>query len=414
MNRIILTLADSMGVNFISIKSLFEKYSPQGIVGHNLVIDHLHPNVDGYFLMADGFLTALRDHRMIEFNWDSTRIKPSAYYRYDWGFTELDSMIAVVRIKHLNAGWPFQSETTVNNFRATYRPVGLIDSLAFMTVQYMDVTPSTVHKKLAAYYETRGDFKHASKEYFSMAYISPFDISSYYYAADLASKAKQFNDAIRYLQESPHADTSAYAQLMLASIYYSQKNNKEALLCIDRLQNSHTNENNYLQAQKLKYNILKDSGLGSDAEKVLAVIKNNDPSFNESNRENRLVILIPNRIRPYLEKAETLRKNGQIQEALSVLKEANAIREIPYTNLQIGKLLYSQKNIEALSYLEKAHRELKDDPSLVYCLGVLYFIKRDIPKAKEAMNDLIRLVGKNHPQAEQLRSLIEKRAAEGK
>jgi len=320
-------------------------------------------------------------------------------------------MIAVVRIKHLAAGWPFQPETTVNNFRATYRPNGLIDSLAFTTIQYADVTPSIVHKKLAAYYETQGDVEHASKEYLSLAYISPFDASSYYYAAEYANKAKQYNDAIRYLQESPGVDTSSYAQFALASIFYSQKKNKEALACMQKIR---PDENNYLQAQKLKYDIQKDSGLSSDAEKTLADIKKTDPSFNTSGGGKSLVVLIPNRIKPYLEKAETLRKNGQLPEAMSVLKEANSIREIPYTNLLIGKLLFSQKNVEALYYLEKAHREIKDDPSLMYCLCVLYIIKRDVPKAKAAMDDFTRLVGKNHPQSEQLKSLIEKTAAGGK
>lgn len=196
--------------------------------------------------------------------------------------------------------------------------------------------------------------------------------------------------------------------MTLASIYYAQKNNKGALACIDQLQKIHSNENNYLQVQKLKYNVQKDSGLSSDAEKTLADIKKAEPSFNESGGGKSLVVLIPNRIKPYLEKAETLRKNGQVSEAVAVLKEANNIREISYTNLLIGKLLFSQKNVEALYYLEKARREIKDDPSLVYCLSILYIIKRDIPKAKEAIDDFTRLEGKNHSQSERLRSLLRK------
>jgi hypothetical protein len=64
--------------------------------------------------------------------------------------------------------------------------------------------------------------------------------------------------------------------------------------------------------------------------------------------------------------------------------------------------------------MEKAHREIKDDPTLMYCLCILYIIKRDIPKAKAAMGDFTRLAGKNHPQSEQLRSLFEKTVAGGK
>jgi tetratricopeptide (TPR) repeat protein len=279
---------------------------------------------------------------------------------------------------------------------------------------YVDVSSNMVHKKLAAYYESIGDLKHASKEYLSLAYFSPLDVSSYYYAADLAFKAEDYPDAIRYLKESQNSDTSFYAQFTLASIYASQKNNKEALSSIDRLENLHLNKNNYLQVQKLKYKILIDSGLSKEGEKTLAQIKELDPSFNDANGGKSLVILIPSKIKPYIEKAEALRRNGQLSEALSVLIEANAIREIPYTNLLIGKILFSQKKLEALVYLEKAQKEIKGDPSLDYCLSVLYLIKRDIHKAKTTIDDFVKLQGENHPQSVQLRNLLEKTIAGNK
>ncbi len=412
LNNIIAHLADSLGIYCVSLDSLFENSSPDGIVGDNLMIDHLHPNIDGYFLMAEGFLNALREHGMIERSWDSTRLKPWTYYRSNWGFTELDSMIAVVRIKHLKAGWPFKPENTVNNFRNTYEPKGIIDSLAFMTIKYVDVSPIVAHKKLAAYYESVGDLNHASREYLSLAYSSPLDISSYYFAADLAFKAQDYADAIRYLRESPGSDTSSYAQFTIASIYSTQKKDQEALASIDKLENLDLGNNILLQVQKLKYKVQMELGLNSDARKTLALIKNMDPSFNEADTGKSQVILIPNKIRPYIEKAEVLRRNGRFSDALVVLKEANSIREIPYTDLLIGKILFAQRNVEALSYLEKAHKEIKEDPSLAYGLCALYLIKGDVDKAKAALNDFARLQGEDNPQYKQLKIVLEKKISE--
>ena len=124
-----------------------------------------------------------------------------------------------------------------------------------------------------------------------------------------------------------------------------QKNDKEALSSITSLENLHLDNNIYLQVQKLKYKALMDAGLYDESERTLTYIKELDPSFNESNSGKGVVILIPIKIKPYLEKAEPLRKSGQLSEALSVLKEANTIHEIPYTDLLIGKLLFSQKNV---------------------------------------------------------------------
>ncbi|HUI29549.1 MAG TPA: hypothetical protein VLX91_04995 [Candidatus Acidoferrales bacterium] len=408
-NEIIAHLADSLGAYSVSLKLLFEEHSLNGIVGDNLMTDHLHPNIDGQFLMADGFLDALRLHGMIEERWDTSKINCSTCDRADWGYTELDSLIAHLRIEHLKAGWPFQPESTANNFRNTYIPHGIIDSLAFMTIQYANINSITAHKKLAAYYESIGDPERASKEYFAIAYTAPLDVSSYYYASSLAVKASDFTNAIRYLKESPGSDTSSYAQFTLASIYSSQKHYKDALLCIEKLESASLNRSTALQVQILKYRVQKDSGLALDAGNTLAVIRNMDPTFTGSDEAGNMMILMPAKIKPYIDKAEAMLKVGQVSEALDVLKDANNIREVPYTDLLIGKILFAQKNIEALPYLEKARAELENDPSLVYRLCVLYMIKRDMTKAKSAMNDFAKLQGVNDPQYKQLKEIFEKR-----
>ena len=318
-------------------------------------------------------------------------------------------MIAVVRIKHLKAGWPFQPESTVNNFRTTYTPNGMIDSLAFVSVEYVDVTPVMVHKNLAAYYESVGNLLGASKEYFSLAYRSPTEASSFYYAADLANKAGDYASAVRCLEESPSVDTSSFAQFSLASIYSSRHNDHSALSCIEKLERLPLDQAMSLQAQELKYKVQQDSGLHTQAELTLAAIKRIDPSFDESDARKRLLILIPAKIKPYIERAEVLRNEGQFARAVAVLEEANKVHELPYTDLLIGKMLFAQRDIGALTYFEKAHKEIKDDPSLISSLCLLYLMNGNIPKAKSSLADFEQLEGKNSPRSRQLEILFEQR-----
>ncbi len=414
INKRIVALADSMTIPHVSMKSLFESISPHGIVGNNFMIEHLHPNVDGYFLMAEGFFQALKENGFIEKHWDTTRILPWTYYRQHWGFTELDSMIAVIRIKRLKAGWPFQPETTVNNFFFTYTPNGIVDSLAFMSVRYDNVSSEIAHKQLAEYYESFADFKRASKEYLSIAYSNPSNALAFYYASDFAAKSHDDTNAIRYLRESPNPDTSSHVQFILASLYLSQRNFHEALHCVDILQQLAAGENNIFQVQKLKYRILKDSGLVDEAAKTLSLLKKLNPSFQESGTATVVSILIPNTIKSYIDRAEALRMNGQLSQALTVLKEANAIQEIAYTNLLIGKILFFQKDLRALSYLEKAHKEIKEDPSLSHSLCILHLLKGNIREARAAFNDYARLQGDNDPQVLRLKTRFEKEVKKNK
>ena len=410
INKIISDLADSFNLYHISLKSLFEKNSPGGLIGNNLMAEHLHANIDGHFLMAEGFFNGLREYKMIGNEWDSLNIKPWSYYKANWGYTELDSMIAEIRIKHLKAGWPFKPDTTVNNFKFTYKPNGIVDSLAFMTVKYSDASIENAHKNLAKFYESKGELKKASDEYLSLAYMYPMTASYFYSAANLSFKAKNYGNCINILKESPNPDTSAFAQFILSNSYYMQGKYDEALSSVNKLQKLPQNESNNLLSEKLKYKILIASGNNYEAEKILASIKKSEPGFSGSGRNKPLIILIPEKIKPYIEKAERLRRNGQLSEALAILTEANSIQETAYSNLLIGKILLRQNNPNSSIYLEKASKEIKDDPSLSYNLCLLYLMKKDFPNAKVAMNDFIRIKGKDDPQSEQLQILYEKQS----
>jgi tetratricopeptide (TPR) repeat protein len=339
LNKIIFALADSLDIYKISMKDFFEKHALHGIVGSDLMTEHVHPNIDGYFLMAECFLNAMRENTLIEKNWDSAQIKPAVYYRSNWGFTKLDSMIADLRIKHLKEGWPFKPAGTVNNFIFNYKPRNVIDSLAFLAVKYDNINSEKLHKDLAQVYSSRGDFKNASKEYISLAYAHPYNYSYYYFASDFAGKAKDYETVVGTLKGMPDYRENKYAQMTLASAFYNEKKYNEALSSIDNVLKLKLDEKEFLSLQKLKYRILKDSGMNSEAEIVLASIKKLDPGFHENGEINTRSVFIPQEIRSYIERAVVLRKKRRLKEALDILLEANSIKENAYTDLLIGKIL---------------------------------------------------------------------------
>ncbi len=55
MNTVIDDLGKEFHVSTVPIDSIFDSASPGGIVGDNLMVDHLHPNVKGYQLMGKAF-----------------------------------------------------------------------------------------------------------------------------------------------------------------------------------------------------------------------------------------------------------------------------------------------------------------------------------------------------------------------
>ena len=55
INDVIRELADGFDYNIAEIDSAFRNKSIDGIVGYELTVDHLHPNIEGYNLMAKEF-----------------------------------------------------------------------------------------------------------------------------------------------------------------------------------------------------------------------------------------------------------------------------------------------------------------------------------------------------------------------
>ena len=62
INNIIDKLGEEFNVQTAPIDSIFNSVSPGGIVGDNLIVDHLHPSVKGYQLIGKVFYESMKKH----------------------------------------------------------------------------------------------------------------------------------------------------------------------------------------------------------------------------------------------------------------------------------------------------------------------------------------------------------------
>ncbi|NOZ57332.1 MAG: hypothetical protein GXO73_11160, partial [Calditrichaeota bacterium] len=114
-NQVIRDLAADLGISLVPMDSAFAAVSPHGVPGHELFLEHLHPNYDGYFLMAKAVCAALRNYGF--FGGDSVwagRVVPSdSLLRERAGVTALDLELAALRIKRLTSHWPFDGRVRI-------------------------------------------------------------------------------------------------------------------------------------------------------------------------------------------------------------------------------------------------------------------------------------------------------------
>ncbi|MEX0747574.1 MAG: hypothetical protein WD275_06185, partial [Rhodothermales bacterium] len=105
MNAIIREEAARNGARVVETREVLAEASANGIIGSDVMMEHLHPNVQGYFLIADAFYNALRDQHLIG-GWSG--YVPAEDARAEVLLTPVDSLAGEFRVRQLKSVWPFQ------------------------------------------------------------------------------------------------------------------------------------------------------------------------------------------------------------------------------------------------------------------------------------------------------------------
>jgi tetratricopeptide (TPR) repeat protein len=229
INRIIEDLPNEFpNVELVRTHEEFERASPDGIIGHNLMLEHLHPNQKGYFIMGKSFASKiLSDLPKQDFsgnqklNWD--------HYFNEMHLTEIDKGIVSHRLRTLKQGFPFVVGGDIKPYQFGYKPTGVIDSLAF----------SVVHKHLrwdvakvnaADYYISHGQTHKALEEYRGLIRNQPWNDSPYIFAARIYLDQNKFEKAEPLLRKAYSlAPNEAFTTKMLGAIELNKGNIEPAI-----------------------------------------------------------------------------------------------------------------------------------------------------------------------------------------
>ena len=225
LNTIIKNLANQYSLPVVPLKSYFENESPNGLIGKELMLEHLHPNKDGYFLIAKGFYDTVKKNKMISTEWHKYDIIKERNY----GVTELDSVYAALEIRHLKGGWPFHPKSVPNRFIQTFQPANRLEELAFKIFQNKNYNLQSVHMELGKEYERQGNFSKAFAEYNALITSIPYEIDFYEKAAKVLIKKKEYNKASQLLKRSLKYKETPFANKWVGQIALMNNNYKEAI-----------------------------------------------------------------------------------------------------------------------------------------------------------------------------------------
>jgi tetratricopeptide (TPR) repeat protein len=208
-NAVIREEAARAGAALVEVKAAFESASPNGLVGATLMHEHLHPNVDGYFLMADAFFNAMRHKGVPAATWDGRDLKPSSWYRAHWGITALDSASAALIVRHLRGGWPFR-KAGANTVLERFKTSSKVDSIALDILKTGASTLEQGHIALGDAFLKSGRIEAAFREYEALVYTVPNLDLFYEPALKILLDSGQYERGLAFMEQGLRFNDSAF------------------------------------------------------------------------------------------------------------------------------------------------------------------------------------------------------------
>jgi tetratricopeptide (TPR) repeat protein len=391
-NDVISRIAVESGVPVVPMKRIFERASKNELVGDGLMADHLHPDVDGYFLMADAFFDGMRRNRLAPEAWDSTRIRQSSFYRSNWGYTEFDSVYAALGIRYLKSGWPFQPKTAVNPGLSGYRPVTKAESLAVRIVgaKKSNENTETCHYTLARSYMKNGEWEKAFGEFRALYTSISFENLFYEGAVSALLNLNRPDRALEVLDRSLKTRETFFADKWTGLILVRAKKDS---LGIPYLEKARASSPSDVQVLRALYQAYRATNASAKAEALAYSARNLIPP-------ERGVAVKPGTgpgERPadaerLLEEAARCASKNDLDRALGLLTQSLSIRETFEAHNRIGQIYLKTKRFrEAVPHLESAVRIRPDDPGCLYNLSSAYLFAGRLDKASAAAGELERI-----------------------
>jgi len=217
-------IIEALGIEFdypvVKLDSVFNAESDYGVVGDDLVTDHLHPNLRGFQIIGreifnKGLESGIfpQDYKK-EFSFaDQDSITLSRYE-----FTKLDSTIALYQIIILKSDWPYTKEKISDEKKLELLNMQTYsDTLAYLAGKG-ELTWQAAHLNLAQHKLMNGDVDSFKKEISAASDEYPFDPYNYEFAAQLLVNLKMFDEAYYYLQKLNELKPGDYSTKWLGII----------------------------------------------------------------------------------------------------------------------------------------------------------------------------------------------------
>ncbi len=285
--------------HLVDTKSIFEEHSVNQIIGDELILEHVHPDLMGYALMSEVFFNAIEKQKIIKTSGEKMSFD---VLLKEMPITKIDSLSGIYKVTNLKNSWPFTGTMRSDSFKINSFEEKTAYELANRKISWLDAMDRSYN-----YYVENHDLINARKTVETLILEYPTDPQYYLKSAMLSGEMKDEKSAVFNFKKafalSPTFDIARYLFVILLKLDkpaeaipyldYAIANNtsrfdlnpvKNSATKIMELENAFskdsTNKSAPLQIANLYFKMQNKEGAEKYARKVLAL----DPGNTEARK----------------------------------------------------------------------------------------------------------------------------------
>jgi tetratricopeptide (TPR) repeat protein len=307
LNAIILQLCNKYpNVHLVDTKAAFENWSNDHIIGNELILEHVHPNLTGYALMSDVFYETMKKENLFSVN--KEKELTFKLLLQDMPVAKVDSLAGIYRVSNLKKSWPLSEVLRPDTITISTEEEKLAWDLAIKKISWKDAINS-----LYDYDIKNQKLTEARKIMEALVLEYPEKVLYDEKTAMLSSKSKDYERAIFYYKRAFNLSASFDNAISLSLNYLKLDRPVEAIPYIEFSIKNNTSGLNLLALKSATEEVIQLKNANSNDSTNVSVL----------NKVARAYIKMDNTEGALIYIRKTLRLDSKNPEALYMLAHIN-------------------------------------------------------------------------------------------
>ncbi|MDH7460041.1 hypothetical protein QEG73_02085 [Chitinophagaceae bacterium 26-R-25] len=181
----------------VDAEAAFQHYAAHQVIGNDLILEHVHPNITGYALLSQSFYEAMKKKGFLKVQEGNEMSFDELIHRMP--VTKPDSLAGYYKVFNLKRMWPFAARNPSK--KDTLSVVSQEEQLAY-AMAFDHKSWETTQSELYAYYISNSDSASAKKVIEGLLLEHPLDTELYEMAGNICGQLHDYKYALSYFKRS--------------------------------------------------------------------------------------------------------------------------------------------------------------------------------------------------------------------